>query len=247
MAGGKETPRQKMIGMMYLVLTALLALNVSKSILNAFINIEKNIQISNESEWQRGNNAIAVVQEKTLEIDSASGKASPKAMSIYNTMMDIDKEAAKAIQEIDKVKLLIFQAIQEDLDPKAEKPICILDKGTALNFNDTKKPGLSNWPNKAKGKSWTKPIPLNLQNVSKKDAYDEQMLIMGINESIETPNKSAPGFAIWPTMLNYRSKICENLVKSFNELQKLEHVGDTVHSAKSAVWKDPKINKFKDK
>ncbi len=246
MAGGKETPRQKMIGMMYLVLTALLALNVSKSILNAFINIEKNIQISNESEWQRGNNAIAVVQEKTLEIDSASGKASPKAMSIYNTMMDIDKEAAKAIQEIDKVKLLIFQAIQEDLDPKAEKPICILDKGTTLNFNDTKKPGLSNWPNKAKGKSWTKPIPMNLHNVSKKDAYDEQMLIMGINESIEAPNKSAPGFAIWPTMLEYRSKLCENLVKSYNELQKLEHVGDTVHSAKSVVWKDPKINKFKD-
>ncbi len=33
MAGGKETPRQKMVGMMYLVLTALLALNVSKSML----------------------------------------------------------------------------------------------------------------------------------------------------------------------------------------------------------------------
>ena len=44
MAGGKETPRQKMIGMMYLVLTALLALNVSKSILDAFVNIEENIQ-----------------------------------------------------------------------------------------------------------------------------------------------------------------------------------------------------------
>ena len=43
MAGGKETPRQKMIGMMYLVLTALLALNVTKEILDAFIAIEKNI------------------------------------------------------------------------------------------------------------------------------------------------------------------------------------------------------------
>ena len=37
MAGYKETPRQKMIAMMYLVLTALLALNVSKEILNAFL------------------------------------------------------------------------------------------------------------------------------------------------------------------------------------------------------------------
>ncbi|MCG9911684.1 MAG: gliding motility protein GldM [Flavobacteriales bacterium] len=53
MASGKASPRQKMINMMYLVLTALLALNVSKEILEAFVvvnegmllqktNIEKN-------------------------------------------------------------------------------------------------------------------------------------------------------------------------------------------------------------
>ncbi|MFO8240575.1 MAG: gliding motility protein GldM, partial [Dissulfuribacterales bacterium] len=34
---GKESPRQKMIGMMYLVLTAMLALNVSKDVLDAFV------------------------------------------------------------------------------------------------------------------------------------------------------------------------------------------------------------------
>ena len=43
MAGGKETPRQKMIGMMYLVLTALLAMNISKDVLNAFIQINKGL------------------------------------------------------------------------------------------------------------------------------------------------------------------------------------------------------------
>ena len=40
MSAGKETPRQKMIGMMYLVLTALLALNVSKEILQGFVITE---------------------------------------------------------------------------------------------------------------------------------------------------------------------------------------------------------------
>ena len=40
MSGGKQSPRQKMIGMMYLVLTALLALNVSKEIINSFMVIE---------------------------------------------------------------------------------------------------------------------------------------------------------------------------------------------------------------
>lgn len=44
MAGGKETPRQKMIGMMYLVLTALLALNVSAEVLEAFQNITVGIE-----------------------------------------------------------------------------------------------------------------------------------------------------------------------------------------------------------
>lgn len=46
-----ETPRQKMIGMMYLVLTAMLALNVSSEILNGFSMIDtslhKNIDSSN--------------------------------------------------------------------------------------------------------------------------------------------------------------------------------------------------------
>ncbi len=47
MAGGKETPRQKMIGMMYLVLTALLAMNVSKDILDAFVIINDGIEVTN--------------------------------------------------------------------------------------------------------------------------------------------------------------------------------------------------------
>jgi gliding motility-associated protein GldM len=43
MAHGKETPRQKMIGMMYLVLTALLALNVSKEAVEAFKLVDEGL------------------------------------------------------------------------------------------------------------------------------------------------------------------------------------------------------------
>jgi gliding motility-associated protein GldM len=46
MAHGKETPRQKMIGMMYLVLTALLALNVAAEVLNAFSLIDDSLRKS---------------------------------------------------------------------------------------------------------------------------------------------------------------------------------------------------------
>ncbi len=49
MAAAKETPRQKMIGMMYLVLTALLALNVSADILDAFAIVNEGLEKTNAS------------------------------------------------------------------------------------------------------------------------------------------------------------------------------------------------------
>ena len=49
MAAAKETPRQKMIGMMYLVLTALLALNVSADILDAFAIVNDGLEKTNAS------------------------------------------------------------------------------------------------------------------------------------------------------------------------------------------------------
>ena len=86
MAGGKETPRQKMIGMMYLVLTALLALNVSKSILDAFVNIEENIQIGNITEHERGNAQLNTVSEKAGEKDSLGNIASHRAGVVLKSM-----------------------------------------------------------------------------------------------------------------------------------------------------------------
>ncbi len=53
MAGYKETPRQKMIAMMYLVLTALLALNVSVEIINAFVVVNKSMESTNENLKQK--------------------------------------------------------------------------------------------------------------------------------------------------------------------------------------------------
>lgn len=43
-----ETPRQKMISMMYLVLTAMLALNVSVEILQAFVTVGDNMETTNK-------------------------------------------------------------------------------------------------------------------------------------------------------------------------------------------------------
>ena len=79
MAGGKDTPRQKMVGMMYLVLTALLALNVSKSILDAFVAIEENIQKSVETEYFRGQTKLSELEShSTGHVDTSQGRKSKK-------------------------------------------------------------------------------------------------------------------------------------------------------------------------
>ncbi|MBN2745724.1 MAG: hypothetical protein JXR34_03285, partial [Bacteroidales bacterium] len=88
MAGFKETPRQKMIGMMYLFYTALLALNVSVEILNAFIIVndgmertvsnfgDKNALIYNDFDKQMALNAAKTkpFHDKAIEVKTITDK-----------------------------------------------------------------------------------------------------------------------------------------------------------------------------
>lgn len=83
-----ETPRQKMIGMMYLVLTAMLALNVSSDVLEAFTKVQqgltstisssilKNTELYNEIEmaYNLNQRKVAAVRKKALDVRDASKK-----------------------------------------------------------------------------------------------------------------------------------------------------------------------------
>ena len=64
MSGGNcaETPRQKMIGMMYLFLTAMLAVNVSSTVLEGFVMVDKSLQTNNEI--FKNNNTVSYNQFK---------------------------------------------------------------------------------------------------------------------------------------------------------------------------------------
>lgn len=75
MAGAKESPRQKMIGMMYLVLTALLALNVSREVLQAFNNLTIGIDETVQSTEQKILADVARFKQQVdrLEGDSMAG------------------------------------------------------------------------------------------------------------------------------------------------------------------------------
>ncbi|RLD66783.1 MAG: gliding motility protein GldM, partial [Bacteroidetes bacterium] len=73
MGHGKESPRQKMIGMMYLVLTALLALNVSAEVLNAFILVDNSLRTSTANS-EKKNNSVYTEFSKAMEETPAATK-----------------------------------------------------------------------------------------------------------------------------------------------------------------------------
>jgi Skp family chaperone for outer membrane proteins len=73
MAGGKASPRQKMINMMYLVLTALLAMNVSAEILQSFVTIANSLQVTAE-QMNKKNNELTHDLLAILDDQAAKGK-----------------------------------------------------------------------------------------------------------------------------------------------------------------------------
>lgn len=99
MAGGKETPRQKMIGMMYLVLTALLALNVSKEIINAFVKLDSKLMENNKVLIDKSDNIMSDFDQrraaellgKIKENDSKVIPWQKKAMEVRKLIFETDK------------------------------------------------------------------------------------------------------------------------------------------------------------
>jgi gliding motility-associated protein GldM len=102
MAGGKETPRQKLIGLMYLVLLAMLALQVSSAILQKF-------QFLNASLEQGVKNASALNETKIGAIEKAVEKA-PKYKPILDEAKLVKKEAGDMIAYIDGLKQEVIKA-----------------------------------------------------------------------------------------------------------------------------------------
>ena len=106
MSGGKETPRQKMIGMMYLVLTALLALNVSKEILNAFVIVEDGLNKTNAN-FDGKNGVLYSKFEKAM----ADNKV--KTEPWYKKAMEVKKKSAELCKMVDDIKSELYLEVQK--------------------------------------------------------------------------------------------------------------------------------------
>src|SRR6187549_3701244 len=91
MAGGKLSPRQKMINMMYLVLTALLALNVTKEVINAFVTINESVVLTKENLDKKNQNTYAAFAQAMSVDANKYADVNKKAEVIRKEANDIHK------------------------------------------------------------------------------------------------------------------------------------------------------------
>lgn len=128
MAGGKETARQKMIGIMYLVLLAMLALNVSDLVLKAFKNINDSLNTSKENV---GNNITQLLKN----YESTKAKESGDNLLKLNRAKEAQKVAEDLIVYIEDLhKKIAADGIDENGELEQKNN---LDIGQNIMGSDT--------------------------------------------------------------------------------------------------------------
>lgn len=124
-----KEPRQKMINMMYLVLTALLALNVSSEILNAFITVNKSIGKSNDVIDQKN-----LVTYENFKRELNDNQTKEKAAIWAPKAEQAQKLSASLASYIDalKVKLKVESGLRKNSKGEEEFKEDNLDASTRL-------------------------------------------------------------------------------------------------------------------
>ncbi|HHW59121.1 MAG: gliding motility protein GldM [Bacteroidales bacterium] len=122
-----ETPRQKMIGMMYLVLTAMLALNVSKDILDAFIIVNDSIEETNRIFYDK-------VQGNYAMFDKAYAMTPEKVKDNYEKALIVKKEADELVKYIEDLKAQVI-AVTERVSVEEARKLNLRDIKGRDNFD----------------------------------------------------------------------------------------------------------------
>lgn len=168
MAGGKETPRQKMISMMYLVLTALLALNVSVEVFDAFTIVNEGIEKANI-------NVEKKIEDYYGTFEQQYSKQPEKSVTYWDAAQKIRTKTDEIITFIEKdIKLQLLlknqgvtteEELFQPIDPKNPESVVIINSDEIKNAKDNRTL-----------------IRVNMDNLQQKDKYDVSTNFM-INEN----------------------------------------------------------------
>ena len=124
MAGGKLSPRQKMVNLMYLVFIAMLALNMSKEVLSAFGILNNKIIESNGIADVRNQSSFEQLAQKAADQPGQFGEKKAKVDKIRK----LSKDFAAYIESI---KTEVTKEYERDED--GNLPFEAMDKGDAVD------------------------------------------------------------------------------------------------------------------
>ncbi len=93
-----------MINMMYLVLTALLALNVTKEVINAFVTINESVTLSKDNVTKK-NQATYAAFDQAMSVDAAKYKP------VFDKANQVKKAADDVVLHIDNLKIELVRAV----------------------------------------------------------------------------------------------------------------------------------------
>ncbi|MDB5114708.1 MAG: gldM [Mucilaginibacter sp.] len=104
MAGGKQTPRQRMMGILYLVLLGLIALDVPDSLLDAFKAISDSLSASKTNVQTGIDNTISAFEKTKLK------EQPERAKPIYNRALEAKKAADDLNTYVESLKTMLVDA-----------------------------------------------------------------------------------------------------------------------------------------
>ena len=209
MSGAKETPRQKMIGMMYLVYTALLAMNVSKDILDAFDTVNSGVQTTNITLSNQINQKYAAFEEQY-------GLDKEKVGPYWEQAQALRQEATEFINYVEALKWDLVKKVELSKASTDEEAIqmAVNERGLLKSSNTT-----------LNGRTI---YDINTSKVKSRDGYNQPTEIMMGNP--EGPGNGGLAYELSSKMKHFRSQVIK--ATGPEHLQQIGLITDSIFGTK---------------
>lgn len=211
MSGAKETPRQKMIGMMYLVYTALLAMNVSKDILDAFDTVNNGVQTTNITLSQQINQKYAAFEEQY-------GLDKEKVGPYWEQAQTVRAEANDLINYVEALKWDLVKRIELDKAKTSQEAVQMALERGLLKSADTLRYG-------------RKIYDINTAKVKSRDNYNRPTEYMMGNP--EGPGNGGKAYELSEKMRHFRHIVVNAM--GTEHMQEIGLVTDSIYGSKEYV------------
>jgi gliding motility-associated protein GldM len=125
MAGGKLTPRQKMINLMYLVFIAMLAMNMSKEVLSAFGLLNEKFEGTNTA-------AVATNAQMLVSLDTKASEAKGEFAIAAASAHKVESITKDFYAYVGSLKTQVLEGVEVDKET-GKLPYESMDKGESID------------------------------------------------------------------------------------------------------------------